>query len=233
MLWLLACFSTNDTHLHQRAIQDGTEADCSTIQSSDLKGDCMSWKAGRLASEGHLDQAEAICITVEPPNWQGECWFLVADSSSAMREDAAALCAKAGPFETECSDHAIQRLAEHLMETPSNEMEALAEITEHWSRVYGPKSGEHRAKAMIAGLLELRPHPLTRASFGQANDELIQMALIQHLSRRSCSLEGLDVQSLAVELESAMPAAKTTRQCQGKGPPPGHSRTPASLKHQR
>lgn len=221
MFWLLACLSPSDTTLHQQAIQAGDQSDCSAIDSPDLRGDCLSWQASALAEHGDVEQATQLCSGMQESQWRGECWFMVADAAKAMPEQATALCQHAELYERQCMDHAVQRLAETLLKTPGSEMAALAELTESWTPVYGQAEAADRSKALVSDLMERRPHPLGRATFGNADKELVQMTLTHHLAKRSCSVLGLDAEGLEAEIEEALLAASTTRKCAEPGGPAG------------
>ena len=213
LLWLLSCLLPSDSVLHQQALRGGSQADCSGIHAPDLAGDCWSWKASLLAADGEVDQAAQICSAMEDSQWKGECWFLVADATEAQRADATTLCQHAAPYERECVDHAVQRLAEALLASHGAEMEAIAELTDRWTPLYGQKEASQRSRALVSALIGQRPHPLSRATFGDADDALVQMTLTQHLSKRSCRVLGLDVASLQEEIDEALLAARATKQC--------------------
>lgn len=213
MFWLLACLTPNDDALHAQALQAGADADCQQLRSEDLRQDCRVWRAVHLVKLGQLPAAKAICADLEAGSWRGECWFLLADYSGAVREEAQVICSQSEPFYTECIDHAIQRLAEQLLETPGTEPEAYEELSALWGRDHGDKVGGERAMQMVSGLLELRPPPLTRASFGNASEPMIQMALTHYLSKHACSTAGLDLETFKGEVDQAMLAAQRTRQC--------------------
>ena len=212
----------DDAALHQLALQAGPDADCRAIRSPDLRADCASWRAGALASSGQLEEAEEICEDIKVDAWKGECWFLVADFSSASIEEAAVLCQRAAPYEDQCIDHAILRLAEQLTQTSGAEMEAVEVLTELWIPLFGPGGGSVRARATVADLIGQRPLPLTRASFGNADKELIITALTHHLTLSRCSTKDLSP-DLESEISKALLRARRGRRCRGPRSGPNHA----------
>lgn len=194
MLLLLSCGlsapSDPDQRLHAQALESGANADCAEIVDSGLRGDCESWRAGKLARTDAL-AAESACEDIEPDLWREECWFLLSDNVESMGSEAERLCAQTGRFQRECHSHAIQREAELWLREPGEEMQAFAGLEAHFGLSYPPQ--EARAEALRALTSELlrRPRPFTPSSFGDASEEVVVFTLSEHLRFQRCSARGM------------------------------------------
>ncbi|MEL6347250.1 MAG: hypothetical protein AAFV53_29310 [Myxococcota bacterium] len=85
-------------------------AQCASIRSSEVRGDCQVANVARfLAAGGSIAAAEAHCASMTDAFWGAECWFQIVDSAALGLEDARRLCAASTVFSRPCLEHAMRR----------------------------------------------------------------------------------------------------------------------------
>jgi len=83
---------------------------CRAVIDETLRSDCLTALAGRTAQLTDLD-ADVLCGEIQLESWRDECFFMAAEQARANNDlgGAATLCAKAGRFVRDCSNHLWQR----------------------------------------------------------------------------------------------------------------------------
>lgn len=114
---LLACVSSvSDAEIYTELVsleEPNAEIhllECRSLQSESLQGDCQLAVAVHAAKAQKMPP-ETWCPDIDDPVWREECFFQAAEYWNEQEDPARAamLCAKAGKFQTDCSQHLWQR----------------------------------------------------------------------------------------------------------------------------
>jgi len=83
---------------------------CRAVNDETLRSDCLTALAGLTAQLADVD-ADVLCGEIQLESWRDECFFVAAEQARANNDlsGAATLCAKAGRFVRDCSNHLWQR----------------------------------------------------------------------------------------------------------------------------
>ncbi|MCB9746023.1 MAG: hypothetical protein H6740_25835 [Alphaproteobacteria bacterium] len=174
LLNLLACGRAPSPEQAYLAALDADAAEaCLPISDPQLRGECVSLTALRLARQGRQDEATAACALEGLGRWQGECWFMVADGLEAEPALARTLCERAGPHRGQCLSHAAGRLAGALFEEPGGEPEKLTQLEALVADFRsGPRVQEEAWRMLVAQRAAARPGaPFSLALCGDLEPE--------------------------------------------------------------
>jgi len=194
LVWILAvfgvaaCESVAGHDVLWASRKTGDSAPCFAIDEPSFRGECMVLAAHEQALAGNVDEALAICQSVEERVWKEECPFLVADTSGAHGDGAAKICAEAGRFRGPCIGHAVHREAQEVFQRTGHggEMAALARlrvVVKQYSGM-GGGPGMTAEKLLVNHIVQRgQGQPMSLALCGSADLSLCQAAFVERVRR--------------------------------------------------
>lgn len=178
---------TSDSRLYLEAQATGDPVLCEQISESGLRGECFAHAGRERAEAGDAAGGQDVCRSMVAGPWRDECFFLVADASGAVGDEAKRLCAESGQFRQQCVGHAISRDVATLFAVSERGAEAqlLDDVEARIGTYIGGGEVKQKARRLVAAELSARDPevPFGRAQCGTVGDRVCTDAYVERIKR--------------------------------------------------
>lgn len=100
---MILSFLSCQTQPIQWDAQAYIQNDCAAIQSSSLKGECLSFEAMAVG----LPEGEKICFAIQNDDWKSECFFMISELADTLVETKR-LCDRSTFLRGRCLSHWVR-----------------------------------------------------------------------------------------------------------------------------